>query len=172
MPLMSRRAYARHRGVTLRAVQKAIKAGRIQLVGDKIDAQAADAQWHRNTDPDQQMRAAGVLGHPDPSQPRGGQEPQRERFIDARTRRELAHAEIAEKRLAEIEGRIVQAGDVKRAVETACRTARNALLAIPDRLAHSIAAESDPAKVAELLNAEFRRICVDLAAAMQGQRAH
>ena len=49
---LSQRAYARHRGVTHRAVQKAIKAGRITTNSDgTIDAARADAQWTANTDP-------------------------------------------------------------------------------------------------------------------------
>lgn len=56
MALMSQRAYARHRaerglpGGTLRAVQKAIAAGRIQLTPDGlIDPDAADAAWEANS---------------------------------------------------------------------------------------------------------------------------
>src|ERR1051326_7764278 len=49
---VSLRAYARHRGVSLGAVQKAIKAGRIQKTSSgQIDVEAADAQWERNTAP-------------------------------------------------------------------------------------------------------------------------
>ena len=49
---LSQRAYARHRGVTHRAVQKAIKAGRITTNSDgTIDPARADAQWTANTDP-------------------------------------------------------------------------------------------------------------------------
>lgn len=45
---LSRRAYARHRGVSLTAVQKALKAGRIRvLADDTIDPVAADAAWTR-----------------------------------------------------------------------------------------------------------------------------
>src|SRR5712691_2315769 len=49
---MSLRAYARHRGVSLRAVQKALKSGRISAREDgRLDADAADANWARNTAP-------------------------------------------------------------------------------------------------------------------------
>lgn len=51
MALVSLRAYARHRGVNLNAVQKAIKSGRITTVGGKIDIESADKQWQSNTDP-------------------------------------------------------------------------------------------------------------------------
>ena len=55
MALMGFREYARHRKVTLRAVQKAIEAGRIAVVGEgaqrKIESDQADRDWLANTDP-------------------------------------------------------------------------------------------------------------------------
>jgi hypothetical protein len=54
----SQRGYARHRGVTPRAVAKAIEAGRVTAVKRDergrvigIDAARADLEWLRNTDP-------------------------------------------------------------------------------------------------------------------------
>jgi len=49
--LISLRAYARHRGCSLAAVQKAISSGRIMPIGGKIDAKLADREWAANTDP-------------------------------------------------------------------------------------------------------------------------
>ena len=49
---VSLRAYARHRGVSLRAVQKAIQAGRIETTpAGKVDVQIADTQWDPRTAP-------------------------------------------------------------------------------------------------------------------------
>ena len=46
MPVLGLRAYARHRGVSLTAVQKAIHSGRIPTTADgKIDSDRADAEW-------------------------------------------------------------------------------------------------------------------------------
>ena len=54
MELLSQRAYARRRGCSQAAVWKAIQAGRIPVVkvgsGVKIDPEAADRAWARNTD--------------------------------------------------------------------------------------------------------------------------
>jgi hypothetical protein len=56
MPLMSRRAYARHRaelglpGSTLKSVQKAIAAGRITVAADdQLDSDVADREWAANS---------------------------------------------------------------------------------------------------------------------------
>ena len=44
---LSRRAYGRHRGVSLAAVQKALRAGRITLLPDgTIDPEASDKTWN------------------------------------------------------------------------------------------------------------------------------
>jgi hypothetical protein len=51
VPLVSLRAYARHRGVTLHAVQKAIRSRRIELVDGRIDVDRADRDWARKTRP-------------------------------------------------------------------------------------------------------------------------
>lgn len=54
MAIVSLRAYARHRGVSLKAVQKAIESGRITKTPDgKINPEQADAEWARNTAPHQ-----------------------------------------------------------------------------------------------------------------------
>jgi hypothetical protein len=50
MPVMSQRAYARQRGVSVSTVQKAIGTGRIHtLPNGQIDSEIADAEWARNT---------------------------------------------------------------------------------------------------------------------------
>ena len=49
--LMGYREYARHRGVSLGAVQKALRAGRISANEEKkIDSAVADREWDVNTD--------------------------------------------------------------------------------------------------------------------------
>ena len=49
MPVMSQRAYARQRGVSVSTVQKAIGTGRIHtLPNGQIDSEIADAEWARH----------------------------------------------------------------------------------------------------------------------------
>lgn len=193
--LISQRAYARSRDVrglpggTLRAVQKAIAAGRIRLVDGKIDPETADLQWDRNTDPDQQKRGAsgGALEN-DPatvtdaarpsesvgaspaalmqtsaSTPSVHQVDQANRIREA-ARADAARTALLEYELAEKRGQLVRRDEVRKAAFDKARIARNALLAIPDRLAPLVAAETDPTKVHALLAAELRRVCAELAA--------
>jgi hypothetical protein len=74
MALISLRAYARHRGCALRAVQKAIESGRISVVVDergrkRIDPADADRRWRELTDPAKQRGQeppAHSITYPDP----------------------------------------------------------------------------------------------------------
>jgi hypothetical protein len=77
---LSRRAYARHRGVTENAVRKAIASGRIELEPDgTIDPAKADQGWAHRTDPAQQRErspkekpapaSAGHVEAPEASRP-------------------------------------------------------------------------------------------------------
>lgn len=60
---LSRRAYARHRGVSETAVRKAIASGRIVPEADgSIDPAKADAAWAGATDPSQQRSAPSRSG--------------------------------------------------------------------------------------------------------------
>lgn len=55
---LSRREYAKYRGVSESAVRKAIGSGRISVLEDgTIDPVAADAQWDTQTDPAKQRGA-------------------------------------------------------------------------------------------------------------------
>ena len=47
--LITQAEYARRRGVAKSAVAKAVKEGRITLLGGKIDPAVADIQWQQNT---------------------------------------------------------------------------------------------------------------------------
>ena len=50
MAILSQRAYARHRGMALSAVQKAISSERISTLPDgRIDSDVADGEWAANT---------------------------------------------------------------------------------------------------------------------------
>ncbi len=58
---ISRRAYAKQRGVSEMAVRKAIATGRITVLADgTIDPARADADWIAQTDPALQRGAQGV----------------------------------------------------------------------------------------------------------------
>jgi len=83
----------------------------------------------------------------------------------ARTRREVAEANLAELREGEARGELIRLTSIKRALSVVVSSTRDALLQIADRLAPSLSAESDVSKVRELLYGEIHAALVELSGA-------
>ncbi len=163
MPLLSLRAYAKHRGVSLAAVQKAIHSGRITPTSDGlIDSERADAEWSAKTRPGQ--RRTKQAAPPQPIEaPAGGLD-----YFRARAIRESYLARLAKIEFEERTAKLVSRDEVQVAAFTNGRTVRDNLLNIPDRLAATLAAETDADRVHHLLSAEIRRALEELAGANSG----
>jgi hypothetical protein len=182
---MSLRAYARHRGVSLRAVQKALKSGRISAREDgRLDADVADDNWARNTAPRPQAPArpaskvaATMLAtptttperahhHSDPHPaPRQSSEPPKLEsgleYSKARAVRESYLARLAKIDFEERTEKLVSRNEMQVAAFNRYRTFRDGMLNIPDRLAAVLAAETDPRQVHELLSTEIRKALME-----------
>lgn len=182
---LSRRAYARHRGVAENAVRKAIASGRITLEPDgTIDPEKADRDWVSRTDPSQQrgMHAPGAAkSAPDKDQgkavPRAaldavqrtlresGEKPEGDvTFLRARTANEVIKAQERSVRLAKIKGELV---DRARAVTTVfglARRERDAWVQWPARVAALMANELrvDPHVMETVLDSHVRRHLAEL----------
>ncbi len=190
---LSQRAYARHRGVTHRAVQKQVLAGHIHLEADGlIDVERADAEWALQTNPAKAFHVAGPLvtprseratprseggrGAAAPARPLGAAaatSPSRvsapaslEAFSQARTLNETYKARTTRLEFERLSGTLVRADDVRLAAFNAARRARDLLLAVPDRLAAVLAGTSDTVDAHRLLSADIRRFCEELARPM------
>jgi hypothetical protein len=141
---LSVRAYARRRGCSHTAVQHALRDGRI-VKGDDglIDVGQADAAWARNTSPDQ----GGRRQKPDPQPaPASG-------VSSLPVSRELKESAIAETRqvqLRVLKGELVDAAEAARSRFTTARMTRDAMLAVPTRVAAQLAATLTAAVTAEL----------------------
>ncbi len=175
MAIVSLRGYARHRSVSLRAVQKAIQSGRIRTTADgKIDTEQADAAWERNTGP-----KASTIAFPSPP-PRPAAQPPPEPpradlgaaggldYARARAVRENYLARLAKIDYEERLGKLVSRDEVQVAAFNRFRTFRDGMLNIPDRVAAVLAAESDPRKVHENLTTEIRKALVEFADGSNG----
>ncbi len=172
---MSLRAYARHRGVSLRAVQKAIASGRISArVDGLVDAPTADANWARNTAPRPipaakvpvkravvKVAPEGAHHHADRPAVREPVEPPRLQsgleYSKARAVKESYLARLAKIDFEERTEKLVSRDEMKVAAFNRYRTFRDGMLNIPDRLAAVLAAESDPRRTHELLATETRK---------------
>lgn len=173
--LISQREYARRRGVSHMAVQRAIKSGRISTVDDKIDPGRADREWEQNTD--QSKPRNRVTGRPNhtraagaPSEPMvladdssGGGTGAAAGYAKARAARELYQAQLVKLELDRKRGELVRADEVRLGAFSMARKARDQLIALPDRLATILAATEDPSEVHRILADEVERICLELA---------
>lgn len=175
MPLMGQREYARHRGCTLRAVQKALESGRIKTVDDgsgkrRIDSDQADRDWERNTDETRktmeglgrQRMPEGATRYPPPPEEDAeepeeldGSDPSIADLRRARAAREKIRVEREQLELDQLAGRLIELDDAKRLAFTAFRTLRDAILNVPARLKDELAAEPDPLRVEQLLEREL-----------------
>ena len=150
MAVLSQRAYAKHRGVALSAVQKAISTGRISTMADgRIDPGVADAEWAANT----KARPPVVRRQADDDQDASGAA----QYSKARAVREHCQARLAKIEYEERVGSLVSKDEVQVAAFNTHRVIRDAMLNIPDRIAAMLAAETDEAKCYEILATEIRK---------------
>lgn len=162
---ISGRAYARRRGVTHAAVQKALRTGRITALADgTIDPERADAEWGANTDETKPRNSVSgdprhrrIPGEPPaPAGSAGGPGGAPAAYTVARAMREGYLARRAKRELEQLEGSLVRADEVKAEAFAAGRRVRDAILAVPDRLAPVLAGCDDERQVHQLLTAELR----------------
>lgn len=88
-----------------------------------------------------------------------------ESFDVARTRREVAAADLLELELAEARGDLLRRDVMEQTVGALATSTREAVLQVVARLAALLAAETDPVKVRHMLDAELRQALDQAAAA-------
>lgn len=144
------RQYAIHRGVSVQAVSKAVKEGRIRLTRDKkVDVEKADKDWQANTNTragsDSAVGAAGI-----PT------------YSESRSARE-AYAALREKLAYEVEAKaVIPAEQVTQILQKVISAARAKLLALPNSLAPLVAVEPDERKCQTILMAGVREALDEL----------
>lgn len=171
--LMGYREYARHRGCSLQAVQKAIADGRISTVVDahgkpRIDQEAADAAWSRNTDQGKRSLLFADGPSPEASDATGGEEGGRgaddapddagmpPEYRAARAGRETLRLERERIELDQLRGKVIGLDEASHAVFSAFRALRDRVLNAPTRVKHQLAAETDAERCEQLLETELR----------------
>jgi hypothetical protein len=187
--LMSKSAYARHRGVSPAMVTHWTKADRIAIVDGKVDAFESDAMLARTLDPARGGKGGkserpgsrsmnGKPGGKPNGNPAGFQEQPEvvdqvvapptagATFQDARARRETFAASLAEVEFRKRVGELVELARVNAGIADMLGMVRRAVQRIPDALATQVAAEGDPRKCRILMSAECERTLSDLAAAI------
>lgn len=173
MTEMSQRAFARHMGVALNAVQKALKSGRISLNDNgKIDAETAVAAWRRNTDESRRSftdlsRSTLALDDDalaptaDPDDAFSAAAPAGDvHMVAYRASRADREATRAQRERMELErelGNLLPLSDANRLAFTAFRTLRDSIMNVPVRIKDLLAAEGNPTAVEMMLEDELAR---------------
>lgn len=178
--LVSRREYARRRGVSEGAVRKRIADNTIPVgPGGKIDPIVADRRWNASTDWSKPSNS--VTGNPAAAGVRrldeepialagiGGSLATRDdemlkamrSTMMSRAAREAVRARREQIAMQREEGKLVDVDEVRGMIYAQFRRARDQIMAVPDRLALSLSMQDDKAVHAALLE-EMRRICADL----------
>lgn len=177
---MSLRAYARHRGVALSAVQKAIATGRIHPEPDGgIDPAKADAQWDRHTRTAQPTtpratttRPPPVTQHasqpaPPPSMPQASDDARGVDYHKARAVRETYSARLAKLEFEERTGKLISKDEVDIKYFQLARQLRDRMQQIPRKVAPEIVAlvvaDPDVRGVTDILDVAIREALEDLA---------
>ncbi len=178
-PLLSQRAYARHRGVSHTAVRKAIAAGRITTEDGRIDPDRADRDWEANTDESKPSSTAtkrrGQRRAPwqPPESTTSTMAPAGESGAGARTysqSRGVRESYLA--RLAKVDyeqriSKLVDADQMRVAQFNAARKARDMLIGVPSRIAPLVVGTTDVAEIERIMDIEINRVCTEIAAAVK-----
>jgi len=135
VPLVSIRAYAKHRGVSHTAVEKAVKQGRIRTVDGKIDVEQADRDWNRNSSPVNKPEPAPRAAAPAEPLVAGPS------FAQSRAVREAYEARLAKLTWEERIKKLINADEVRVSAYNFSRMIRDRILNVPDRVVGAVLAE-------------------------------
>ncbi len=138
--------------------------------GMPVDSVEAAKAWRearlnvaaRKPSPHIQSEVSVTLPPPPAFPPIAGGDFGDEDFQMARTRREIAEANLAEMREAELEGKLIRVEAIRAAWAKRISATRDALLQLPHRLAPVLAAETEMERVSHLLDAELRQALTEL----------
>lgn len=168
--LISKAAYARHRGCDEKAVRKAIAEERITLINGKIDAAVADIQWAQNTRARADSRrtvalpglgegqgASAASDAPAGPDSRPGAQVPETGYQDYRARREKADAERAERENEKEAGRLIVRDTTERAIFDAFRALRDRVMASAPRTAPKLIGMADVRETERVIADELRK---------------
>lgn len=148
--LLGLRAYARHRGVSLAAVQKAIHSERIpflEISGQiRIDPILADVAWSKNT---RLVSSESTDGS----------------YQASRAQKEHYLAQLAKIEYEEKMGTLLNANETRETIIKLVTETKDALLGIPDRVSPVLVAINDPNELATFLRQEINEALANLSRA-------
>jgi len=165
---ISLRAYARMRGCSLTAVQKAIASKRITTLADgTVDPERANQDWAKNTFAGHTLnrapakpRAAAKAPSPGPVfQPAGeATSDPVAAYLRARAVNETFKAKVSQLEYEERSRKLIPASRASEYAATFSAIVKDALLSMPDRMAPMLAAVDDEKAIHRMLSAEVTAV--------------
>jgi hypothetical protein len=151
---VSLRAYARMRGCSLTAVQKAIASKRITTLPDgTIDTERANQDWEKNTFAGQTIHKPQTASAPVHESPAASGDPVTA-YLRARAVKESFAARTAQLEYEERAGKLIPAARAAEYAATFSSIVKDGLMAMPDRLSPMLAAVDDEKAIHRMLVAE------------------
>lgn len=149
--LVTQSEYAKHRGVDPSLISRWKKENRLVMVGNRVHVSGSDAVLDRDRDNrgGNQFDVAAEVNRTD--------------YLAIKARETHWSAEQKRLKAEQIAGKLVEVDGVEREAFNQARLLRDALLNIPDRVSASLAAETDPIVVHQMLTTEIRNVCNQLA---------
>lgn len=146
--------YAQHRNVSVTAVRKAIKTGRITLNRNKkLNQELADAEWFKNTNPAKQRNSA------DCNQSTGDDKISYHR---SRAIREDYNAKLTQLQFERESGKLIPVDEVRTVAFRAGRRVRDRILNIPDQVVPLLIGKTSIFEMKSILKAELTKILEEL----------
>ena len=174
MEIVTVREFARRIGVSLTAIQKGVKSGRIEAQIDEktgkitgIDYASQATEWSANSKHPQKMPHTISGGRPrkdgdEPAKPSRKaaaetplEKPGEMSMASVQRARELVKLQIDNLKLKEAQGELISAAEVRKQGHALASGIISGLYNIPDRCADEIAGMSDPHAIHKLLLSEI-----------------
>jgi hypothetical protein len=159
---VSLRAYARMRGCSLTAVQKAISSKRITTLADgTIDPERANQEWSKNTFAGQTIHKASAASSdrlPPVHESAVGSGDPVTAYLRARAVKESFAARTAQLEYEERAGKLIPAVRASEYAATFSSIVKDGLMAMPDRVSPMLAAVDDEKAIHRMLAAEVAAV--------------
>ena len=164
--LMTRSAYARHRGCGRSYITKLSQSGRISMVGDLVDVVAADATLgppQRRVSP---LEPSSASAESRPEQPlevgSGGPPPA---YVDSRAWREFYASKDARLDCDERSGELIPANQIQEFLNAILSHVRQGILTLPSRAAPKVHDAKTIPEIERILGDYCREVLEELAGA-------
>jgi transcriptional regulator with XRE-family HTH domain len=175
MGMLTQAEFARRHGVSRQAIWDWVNRGVVQLVNGNVDEDQALAAIESVRDPARAGKILEGLASAKPGPVPADYDrpaPQQGEYAAAKTRREQAEASLAELKLRQQAGELIDAGKAFKAITDAATLIQSSIERVADKLAERVAAEADPDACHRIIKTECDAILADTSAAVRSLREH